>query len=190
MRNLVTTVVAFLVAACGGAFSEPPSEAIQQQASAQSSLQPKEKVCGEPFKGPSWGTTLIDITDVQATGFVHNLFTGPAILSGLGLSQIVFPHELFYPTKAVTGHITITAANGDEVEADVVGSAFPDPDVTGGSILDQTGTFTGGTGRFAGAEGSFKILGNVAGPVPGTNPFLRDVRVTIDGYLERNRHCD
>jgi len=190
MRNLVTMAVAFLVAACGGAVSEPPGETIQQQASALSSVRGKDKVCGEPFKGPSWGTTLIDIKDVQATGFVHNLFTGPAILSGLGLSQIVFPHELFYPTKAVTGHITITAANGDELTADVVGSAIPDPDVTGGSILDQTGTFTGGTGRFADAEGSFKILGKVAGPVPGTNPFLRDVRVTMDGYLERNRDCD
>ena len=189
MRNFVTMVVAFLSVACG-AVSEPDAEAMQQPESAQSSAKAKDIICGEPFKGPSWGTTLIDITDVQATGFVHNLFTGPAILSGLGLSQVVFPHELFYPTKAVTGHITITAANGDEVDADVVGSAFPDPDVMGGSILDQTGTFTGGTGRFAGAEGSFKILGNVAGPVPGTNPFLRDVRVTIDGYLERNRDCD
>ena len=190
MRNLVTTVVAFLVVACGGAVSEPPSGSIQQQASAQSSLQPKEKVCGEPFKGPSWGTVLVDIKDLQTTGFIHELFTGPAILSGLGLSQVVFPHEFFAPTRAVTGHITFTAANGDELTADVVGSAVPDPNVTGGLVLDQTGTFTGGTGRFAGAEGSFKILGKVAPPVPGTNPFVRDVTVTIDGYLERNRDCD
>jgi hypothetical protein len=190
MRILVTTAVALLVAACGGAVREAPAETMQGQASAPSAAGEQDKACGEPLKGPSWGTTLIDIKDVQTTGFVHNLFTGPAILSGLGLSRVVFPHDLFYPTKAVTGHITITAANGDELKADVVGSALPDPGVPGGSLLDQTGTITGGTGRFADAEGSFKILGKVAGPVPGTNPFLRDVRVTINGYFERNRDCD
>ena len=189
MRNLGMTVVALLVAACGGAVSEPPSGSIRQQASAPAAPV-KDKVCGEPFKGPSWGTVLVDIKDLQTTGFIHELFTGPAILSGLGLSRVVFPHEFFAPTGAVTGHITFTAANGDELTADVVGSAVPDPNVTGGLILDQTGTFTGGTGRFGGAEGSFKILGKVAAPVPGTNPFVRDVTVTIDGYLERNRDCD
>lgn len=171
--------------------SEPTAEALEQQASAQSPAQAKDKVCGQPFKGPSWGTTLIDISDVQATGFVHNVFTGPAILSGLGLSQIVFTHDLFFPDKSVTGSMTITAANGDVLLASVVGWAFPDPDVSGGSILDQDGTFTGGTGRFSNAEGSFKVLGKLDGPStdPGSNYWLRDVRVTIDGYLVRNRAC-
>ena len=170
--------------------SEPTAETMQQQASALSSAQGKNKVCGEPFKGPSWGTTLIDIRDVQTTRYVHNVFTGPAILSGLGLSQIVFPHDMFLPTRAVTGVMTITAANGDELKADVVGWAFIDPVVSGGFILDQAGTFTGGTGRFANAKGSFAIKGKGSGPVPGTNPLLRDVSVVIDGYLTRNRDCD
>ena len=190
MRNFVTTVVAFLVVACGGAVGEPTAEIMQQQAGALSSAQAKDKACGEPFKGPSWGTTLIDIRDAQRTGYVHNAFTGPAILSGLGLSQIVFPHEMFFPTKAVTGLMTITAANGDELKADVVGWAFPDPGVSGGSILDQTGTFTGGTGRFADAKGSFTIKGKVAGGIISSPTFSRDVSVIMDGYLVRNRHCD
>ena len=190
MRNLVPLSVVLLLVACGGTVGDPTAETMQQQVSALSSAQAKDKVCGEPFKGPSRGTTLIDIRDVQTTGFVHNLFTGPAILSGLGLSQIVFPHELFFPTKAVTGLMTITAANGDELKADVVGWAFPDPDVSGGSILDQTGTFTGGTGRFADAKGSFTIKGNVAGGTISSPIFSRDVSVVMDGYLVRNRHCD
>jgi hypothetical protein len=191
MRNLVTMVVAVLAFACGGVVGEPTVEALQQQASAQSSAQAKDKACGEPFKGPSWGTTQIDISDVQTTGFIHNVFTGPAILSGLGLSQIVFTHEQFFPDKSVTGSMTITAANGDALLADVVGWAFPDPDGSGGFILDQDGTFTGGTGRFAGAEGSFKVLGKGDGPStdPGADYWLRNVRVTIDGYLVRNREC-
>lgn len=97
MRKFLPTVVAFLAVACGGAAGEPTAETMQQRVSALPSAQAKDEVCGEPFKGPSWGTTLIDTKDVQATGFIHNVFTGPAILSGLGLSQIAFPHDCSIP---------------------------------------------------------------------------------------------
>jgi hypothetical protein len=148
-RILVTTVVAFLAFACGGAIGEPTVGALRQEASAQSSVPAKDEVCGEPFKGPSWGTTRMDITEMQTTGFLHAAFTGSANLSGLGLSQIVLTHGLFLPDKSAAGSMTSVAASGD---------------VSGGPILDQDGTFTGGTGRFANAEGAFKALGKLGGP--------------------------
>jgi hypothetical protein len=42
-------------------------------------------------------------------------------------------------------------------------------------------TPTGGTGRFAGALGSFAIVGTSVNSL---------VTVRIDGYLVRNRECD
>ena len=178
MRNLVTTVVAFMAVACGGTAGDPTADTMQQRASAQSSAPAKEDVCGEPFKGPSWGTT----TSTVEFPLVHNLFTGPAIVSGLGRSQVVFPHDWNLIDKSVTGFMTITAANGDELFARVTGSAMFRPD---GLIadLDQFGSFEGGTGRFVGAEGSFSIIGTITRATGA-------VVVDMDGYLVRNRKCD
>jgi hypothetical protein len=138
--------------------------------------QAREKVCGEPLRGPSSGT----ITVVPAPPVLHILFTGSAHVSGLGLSEIVFDHDLALATGAVTGNMVITAANGDELYASVVGSAIPSG--PGTMTLDQIGTIVGGTGRFADAEGTFTIKGTKF-------PDLV-VTVVMDGYLERNRDCD
>jgi hypothetical protein len=55
---------------------------------------------------------------------LHNVFTGSAILSGLGHSQVVFPHDWNVVDRSVTGFMTITAANGDELHASVTGTAI------------------------------------------------------------------
>ena len=177
MRNFVTMVVAFLSVACG-AVSEPDAEAMQQPESAQFSAKAKDIICGEPFKGPSWGTTVSAVE----LPLVHLVFTGPAIVSGLGLSQIAFPHDWNYFDKSVTGFMTITAANGDELFARVTGSTIFRPDGLVGD-LDQVGIFEGGTGRFDGAEGSFSIIGTFSRATGA-------VVVDMDGYLVRNRKCD
>ena len=55
-----------------------------------------------------------------------------------------------------TGTIHFVAANGDTLDATIVGSGMPS--VTPDGIIftiTETCTITGGTGRFAGATGSF-----------------------------------
>ena len=51
-----------------------------------------------------------------------------------------------------SGAVTFTAANGDQVFADVIARSTPLPT---GRLIEEIGIITGGTGRFAGATGSF-----------------------------------
>jgi hypothetical protein len=61
----------------------------------------------------------------------------------------------------------------------VTGTAVPV--VPGTLALNQTGTFTGGSGRFDDAEGSFSIIGTVVGNA---------VNVVMDGCRKRDRRCN
>jgi hypothetical protein len=58
------------------------------------------------------------------------------------------------PHETSTGQFTMAANNGDTVSGTIAGRAMADD--TGTSIV-ETATITGGTGRFAGATGSFVI---------------------------------
>ena len=178
MRNLVTTLVAFLAIACGGTAGDPGAAMLQQQTTArpESGGEERERVAGQPFRGPSWGTTVSTV----ALPIVHNVFTGSAILSGMGRSKIVFPHDWNVVDKSVNGLMTITSANGDELVASVTGTAIFRPD---GLVadLDQFGIIDGGTGRFAGAEGSFSIVGTITRATGAVDVYL-------DGRLVRERH--
>jgi hypothetical protein len=183
MRNLVTTVVvAFLTVACGGAPSDPDAASLQQEGSAQrwttTNEHGKDRVCGRPFHDPSWGTTV----SVVELPLVHNVFKGWAILSGLGRAEVVFPHDWNVADKSVTGFMTITAANGDELYASVTGTALLTPDGLAAN-LDQFGTIEGGTGRFDGAGGSFTIIGTITRATGA-------VTVYLDGRLVRGQTCD
>jgi hypothetical protein len=86
---------------------------------------------------------------------VHLTASGNA--THLGKFTYDFPHIVnrsVVPSTGV-GSCTITAANGDQVFADVVGSAtLVAPGVLHGV---EHATITGGTGRFANASGSFTI---------------------------------
>ena len=182
MRNLVLAVVAFVAVACGGTGSEPAADSQDQQLRAQSSprrAQPAPyeeepgRFHGKPFRGPSWGTT---VSTVQYP-IVHNVFTGLARLTGMGRCQVVFPHDWNLIDKSVTGLMTITAANGDELFASVTGTAVFRPD---GLIadLDQFAIIEGGTGRFDGAEGSFSVVGTITRATGAVDVYL-------DGRLVR-----
>jgi len=71
----------------------------------------------------------------------------------LGRFTVAFPHTVNFVTRAGVGTFTFTAANGDTLTADFTGQAQPGPVV---SIVEHA-TITGGTGRFAGATGSFTV---------------------------------
>lgn len=138
----------------------------------------KEKVCGKPFHGPSSGTTV----STPQLPIVHNLFQGSAILSGLGRSKVVFPHDWDVRDGSVTGSMTITAANGDELHASVTGTGIFRPDMLVAD-LDQFATIQGGTGRFEEASGSFTIIGTITRATGA-------VAVYLDGRLARDEVCD
>jgi len=75
----------------------------------------------------------------------------------LGKFTFISPHLSGLSDFSIDGTQTFTAANGDQLQANIVGNLTPQPDDTGHVFLvgDVQGTITGGTGRFANASGSF-----------------------------------
>jgi hypothetical protein len=59
-------------------------------------------------------------------------------------------------TGSATGSISLTAANGDRLDATFIGQATPtsEPNVV---TIEEVATISGGTGRFAGSTGTFTI---------------------------------
>jgi hypothetical protein len=77
--------------------------------------------------------------------------------------------QINIPTRHGIGAATFTAANGDTLTASVDGQATP----AGPGVLSivEVYTITGGTGRFAGATGTFtleSILNQATGVSSGT----------------------
>jgi len=72
-------------------------------------------------------------------------------------------------TRTAIGSYEFTAANGDKVYAEFTGIATPTA-TPGVLYIEDTATITGGTGRFAGATGSFtgeRLYDTVAGTTIG-----------------------
>ena len=113
-----------------------------------------------PFKGRFEGTqTVTPLTPPLA--FVEASVTGNA--THVGRFTMELPHTVNFATSSAQGTCTLVAANGDVLIADFTGQAQVGPIV---SIVEHA-TITGGTGRFAGATGSFTIE-RVFDPVAGT----------------------
>src|SRR5262249_14697488 len=104
-----------------------------------------------PFKGSLDGVVTITplappfvMVDVDATGNATEL----------GKFTLDIPHIVDRSTRTAIGTYVFTAANGDTLTADFTGQAMP-TDIPGVLAIVETATITGGTGRFAGATGSF-----------------------------------
>jgi hypothetical protein len=104
-----------------------------------------------PFKGILAGDvthTSIDAThdqvDIDSTGNATRL----------GRFTLDVPHVVDRTTRRAVGSYQFTAANGDTVYAEFTGVAMP-TGIAGVLYIEETATITGGTGRFAGATGSF-----------------------------------
>lgn len=125
-----------------------------------------------PFKGTFAGDVTVTPlvpppslrVDVEATGTSTHLGQ-----FALGIPHIVDPR---YGTAV--GFYVLTAANGDTVFAEFTGLARPTA-APGILYIEETVTITGGTGRFAGATGSFtterlydRIAGTTLGSFEGT----------------------
>jgi hypothetical protein len=123
-----------------------------------------------PFGGRLDGTVTrtpappLVLVDVDATGNATQL----------GRYTLDIPHVVDPTTRTAAGSYQFTAANGDMVFAEFTGLATP-TDIPGILYVEETATITGGTGRFAGATGSFTtkrwfdtVAGTTSGSFEGT----------------------
>jgi hypothetical protein len=77
------------------------------------------------------------------------------------------------PAGTSTGSAELTAANGDVIFTTLVGLGVP-TDTPGLDRIVEINTITGGTGRFAGAQGSFvveRLAGLTTQPAPTSGSF-------------------
>ncbi len=103
-----------------------------------------------PFRGSMSGSATI--TPVNPP-IVSVLLETSGQASQLGRFTLEAPHIVNQATLTATGTYMFTAADGSTLSATLAGSAsLVAPGVL---AIAETGTITGGTGRFAGATGSF-----------------------------------
>lgn len=160
MRLLQTALAVVLVASVVGCSqpTAPTSAAAPMAASASippdgdaSSLAARAAEEKEvPFKGTLEGTvTITPLTPPLASVLIEA--TGHA--TQLGRFTLEIPHQVNQAIRVGSGTYVFTAANGDTLTAEFTGVAtLLSPGVLS---TTETATITGGTGRFAGATGSF-----------------------------------
>lgn len=111
-----------------------------------------------PFKGRLEGDFTF-VPEPSPSTFAAVAFTSVAgQASHLGAFSIEAPHRVNLATlpAQATGTFRLTAANGDTLLATFTGLGTPTATPGVFSVL-ETATITGGTGRFAGATGSFVV---------------------------------
>jgi hypothetical protein len=106
------------------------------------------------FKG-SWAS--VETYEVQfPILFVNGTATGNATQVGRYTATYEEQVDIGINFGSSVGAITVVAANGDSIFATQTGQGDPTPDPNIISIVEVS-TITGGTGRFAGATGTFTI---------------------------------
>jgi hypothetical protein len=112
-------------------------------------------------------------TQVPFSGSVHgqetDLFQGnppnqilvdgnlTGLATHLGRLTLTYQVTVSLPAGSSTGSAQLVAANGDMIFTTIVGQGEPVPGTPGVSRIVEINTITGGTGRFAGAKGSFTL---------------------------------
>ena len=119
-----------------------------------------------PFKGSFEGDVTVTPlappflqVDVEAMGKATHL----------GKFTLDIPHVVNRANGTAVGSYVFTAANGDTLTANFTGVAVPS--APGVLYIEETATITGGTGRFAGATGSFsseRLYDTIAGTTEGS----------------------
>jgi len=124
-----------------------------------------------PFRGIVEGSFTSTLIPGTPNALVVAIGTGQATL--LGQFSFDFPLTVNLATQTGSGTYTLTAANGDTVVAEVIAKSSVLPN--GLRLVEEIGTITGGTGRFANASGGFigertldRATGDVIGFFDGT----------------------
>jgi hypothetical protein len=128
---------------------------------------PAAAMAPAPFKGSIQAIETHNI--IPPTMFVKGTGSGNATL--LGLFKYRYQVQVDLVTKTGSGlSAYFTAANGDHLYAKGTGQGGPSG-TPGVNKVTESFTITGGTGRFAGASGSFvmvRLVNTVTGKVSGT----------------------
>jgi hypothetical protein len=128
-----------------------------------------------PFKGSFEGVAIV--TGAPPIVSVAVDATGHA--TELGQFTLAIPHHVNFASTPRTsyGSYQFVAANGDTLSADFTGQITPIP---GGNAAVNIATITGGTGRFAGATGSFTGEHvSLVDPVTGARTVIGSFEGTI-----------
>jgi len=110
-----------------------------------------------PFKGTLDGSFTATPIDPEVPLIVEIQLDAVGRVTHLGKFTYDFPHVVDRSVRPSIGigSCTFTAANGDQVFADIEGEAtLIEPGVLS---VEEQGTITGGTGRFRNATGSFVV---------------------------------
>lgn len=123
------------------------------------------------FKGSLAGSvTVTPLTPPMASVLIE----GSGNATQLGRFSVEVPHLVNQATRIGAGSYVFTAANGDRLTAEFSGQAtLVAPGVLS---VEEHATITGGTGRFAGATGSFSVTRTFH---PGTG----ETAGTFDGSI-------
>jgi hypothetical protein len=105
-----------------------------------------------PFKGILEGTATIT---PRTPPFLSVSIEGTGNATHLGRFTVENTHVVNTTDRTAIGTYKFTAANGDSLTADFTGQA--NPSTPGVLSVVETATITAGTGRFAGAAGSFTV---------------------------------
>lgn len=159
--SLTTVGVAFVAVLIGCSPDVPTSPTSDPLASpsittAGASANPAA-IAGElvPFKGRLEGASTVTF-DPPPSPFFTVLLRGTGNATLLGRFTMEAPHRVNTGTGGAIGAVAFTAANGDVLTADFTGASSPTA-TPGVFAIVETATITGGTGRFAGATGSFIV---------------------------------
>jgi hypothetical protein len=148
--------VAALAAALLSAACNQPLSPVSPSSTRAGALTPGSASLGNsaqsaPFKGTFEGSQTLTPLD-PPLGSVSG--SGSGTSTQLGQFTVVFPHIVNFATRTGEGTYTFTAVNGDTVTARFTGLATQE----GATVtIVEDATITGGSGRFAGATGSFTV---------------------------------
>ena len=130
----------------------------------------------KPRTAFAFGGTLrsTETGDVVPPATLVVALTGNGVAAHFGAFSVSIHSVVNLATGAGEGTFVLNAANGDQIAGSVVGQATP-TDNADFVTIEETGTITGGTGRFAGASGEFTIertlnrpTGSSSGTLSGT----------------------
>ena len=143
MRMFVFGVCLFAAACSGKALNSPTSPTNASLGPAQTAARGGTAL---PFRGSF--TTVIDVPPPSA----HATAEGTA--TQLGRFTGIFTADV-HPDSTGTGTFNFTAANGDQLSGTTVGQGVFIP--PNNARLTNVATIENGTGRFAGATGTFTM---------------------------------
>ena len=144
MRLIVLGVCLFAAACSDQAVHSPTSPADASLGAAQTAARSGTAL---PFRGSF--TTVIDVPPPSAHGTADGTATQLGPFTGTLTADV-------NPDNTSTGTFNFTAANGDQLSGTFVGQGVFIPPNT--ATITEVATIENGTGRFAGATGTFTMI--------------------------------